>query len=417
MSSQNGIAEQALQPDFYRRIKPRTFPAERAMWYVLVIISIIAFLEVLPTLLEPAGAGAALLATGYALIPVAAIGLFVLFIDRWEPEPKRMYLVAFMWGAGASVLIALIFNGLVSDALSGIYYGIRGTNVSDSDTFFASYVAPLTEETIKGAGVLLIYFVFRRHFNGPIDGIVYGALIGSGFAFSENILYFVRYYDSIGTIFQVRFLDGPLNHEAWTAVFGFFVGIAAEKVGMNGKKNSLKDIWKWLVPGFVFAVLGHWVNNDALNWTWMTYERYMFINNVPQIIVLASLVIFASRQERNYIRKGLEDYLQAGWLTAEDLKLIDSIKLRRSAQSWAEGVALAHGEEPGVGTNRMKRFLRLLLELGYARTVAVKTGTVNTEVNRKFETQVLAELTDTRQKLNSFSAQAAALGAGRNERI
>ena len=46
------------------------------------------------------------------------------------------------------------------------------------------------EEFGKGLGVFLIFVTARRAFDGPVDGIVYGALIGAGFAFTENIQYF-----------------------------------------------------------------------------------------------------------------------------------------------------------------------------------------------------------------------------------
>ena len=50
--------------------------------------------------------------------------------------------------------------------------------------------APIVEEVAKGLGLLLIFVTARRAFDGPVDGVVYGALIGAGFAFTENIQYF-----------------------------------------------------------------------------------------------------------------------------------------------------------------------------------------------------------------------------------
>ena len=50
--------------------------------------------------------------------------------------------------------------------------------------------APIVEEFAKGLGVFIIFVIARRAFDGPIDGIVYGGLVGAGFAFTENIQYF-----------------------------------------------------------------------------------------------------------------------------------------------------------------------------------------------------------------------------------
>ena len=65
----------------------------------------------------------------------------------------------------------------------------RGRSGTTPSTTGAVWLAPVTEETLKGLGVLLIYLFRRREFDGIIDGIVYAGLIGAGFAFSENILY------------------------------------------------------------------------------------------------------------------------------------------------------------------------------------------------------------------------------------
>ena len=41
--------------------------------------------------------------------------------------------------------------------------------------------------------MLIIFLIWRRTFNGPVDGVVYACVVAAGFAFAENILYFVKY--------------------------------------------------------------------------------------------------------------------------------------------------------------------------------------------------------------------------------
>ena len=53
----------------------------------------------------------------------------------------------------------------------------------------ASVVAPLVEETLKAVPLLFIFFMFRREFDGLMDGLLYGALVGFGFAMTENFFY------------------------------------------------------------------------------------------------------------------------------------------------------------------------------------------------------------------------------------
>ena len=46
----------------------------------------------------------------------------------------------------------------------------------------AALTAPVVEETYKYLGIVLLYLIARAEFDDLIDGFVYGALIGLGFA-------------------------------------------------------------------------------------------------------------------------------------------------------------------------------------------------------------------------------------------
>ncbi len=346
----------------------------------IVVISTFAFLDFLPRLMRPAGNIGFLIATLYAFVPVFVIGFFVWLIDRWEPEPKRMYVLAFMWGAGVSIFMALVLNSSMQNLLWIVQ---EDFNVNLSvDRILSSYIAPLTEEGVKGLGILLIYFAFYRYFNGPIDGIIYGTLIGSGFAFTENILYFVNNFSHIEQMFQVRFLDGPLNHEAWTAVFGFFIGFACYSKGKT-------KILRWIIPAYLGAIVGHWFNNDALHWQGMNYHKYVFLNNVPVMIILGAFILFATKQEHNTVINGLQDYVNTGWISPDDLLMLHTLRTRTKAQNWAENKAIQYGISADQGRQAMKDLQANLLELGYRRTIAVKTDTVTSVENRVQERIIL----------------------------
>ena len=150
-----------------------------------VVLSIVILL-VAWYLLAVLGATALLVALVLAAIPLVGVLLFIRWIDRWEPEPRGALLFALLWGAGASVLIALIFSGVTQH-----YEALAGFTGSGVATFFEAVVqAPIIEEFAKGLGILLILWVMRRTFDGPVDGVVYAATIATGFAFTENLQYF-----------------------------------------------------------------------------------------------------------------------------------------------------------------------------------------------------------------------------------
>ncbi|MCY7289912.1 MAG: PrsW family intramembrane metalloprotease, partial [Cryobacterium sp.] len=103
------------------------------------------------------GTGTLLVGLTLALIPLIVILLAVRWIDRWEPEPRPALWFAFLWGAGVSVVTALLFD-------LGVQLARAGTGSSETDDGFvvAVFQAPLVEEAAKGAGVLLLFWVLRH---------------------------------------------------------------------------------------------------------------------------------------------------------------------------------------------------------------------------------------------------------------
>src|SRR6478735_2865557 len=126
-----------------------------------------------------------------AIIPVLVIVPTFLWLDRYEAEPARYIVFAFLWGALVAVVGAFFLNTF------GLKMLVEARWTDPLETG-AVYLAPVTEETLKGLGILLIYLFRRREFDGIIDGIVYAGLIGAGFAFSENILYLGQAYNEYG---------------------------------------------------------------------------------------------------------------------------------------------------------------------------------------------------------------------------
>src|SRR5699024_8380816 len=92
-----------------------------------------------------------------------------------------------------------------------------------------TFVAPLVEETAKGLGVLVIFLRWRRHVDGPVDGLVYAATVATGFAVVEDVLYLAQahaYGDggAVATVFALRALFSPFAHLMFTACIGLALG-------------------------------------------------------------------------------------------------------------------------------------------------------------------------------------------------
>ncbi len=168
------------------------------------------------------GATSIIAALTIPIIPVVGIFLLVNFIDRYEREPWFLRLAAFLWGAIIAIPPALFiernFDSILQNLLDPnsnelLRVALQGLN------------AGITEETIKGLGLLLLFFVLRDEFDDVVDGIVYGALIGAGFAMIENFRYFALDSKNFLVFLIVgRIILGWLGHSTFIACFGAALG-------------------------------------------------------------------------------------------------------------------------------------------------------------------------------------------------
>lgn len=117
--------------------------------------------------------------TIYITVGLAAfvlIGLIYKY-DMYDREPWFMFLLALVLGGFSA--------WWVGDAED---WAILRLDAVESLAIQAA-IASVMEETAKLAIVLLIWAFFRRWFNDSMDGIVYGALAGLGFALEESRFY------------------------------------------------------------------------------------------------------------------------------------------------------------------------------------------------------------------------------------
>src|SRR5690606_15955750 len=126
----------------------------------LIILSVAAILVGL-YLLVYIGPVAVTISALLALIPLVTVVRCIFWIDRWEPEPKPALAFAFLWGAAASVFIALVFD--IGVQLSNYALGVAQSTATE----FAQLTiqAPLVEEIGKGFGILLLFWVLRKQFD------------------------------------------------------------------------------------------------------------------------------------------------------------------------------------------------------------------------------------------------------------
>ena len=142
-----------------------------------------------------------------------------------------------IWGATAATGGALLAN----QGLTGLW--AKTTGVAFASNWSAALTAPVNEELLKAAGVVLIVLAAPRAIRGPLDGMIYGALVGLGFQVMENVTYSLNFIPLTGAtdpgaavalsaVLRVV-LTGLGSHWAMTAVAGAGVGYLAAR-GLRG---------------------------------------------------------------------------------------------------------------------------------------------------------------------------------------
>lgn len=321
-----------------------------------IIIGAVALLVVLTYLTAALGISGVLLASVLAIVPLVIVLITARWIDRWEPEPRTIWVFMSLWGAGVSVLVALLVDGGIRDVLALIDDGA-------GILFQAVIQAPIVEEAAKGFGILLVFLVARRHFDGPIDGIVYAAWAGAGFAFVENIQYFGvalaegGMTDVAGT-FLVRGLMSPFAHVMFTAIIGVAIGVAA-----RGSSTGA-GILAYLI-GLVPAVLLHAFWNGALFVVGDFFGYYALVQ-VPLFALAAGIVLYLRGQERRITAARLSEYAAVGWFHGAEIPVLATGVGRRRARAWARLHGLAEQMRDYLDTATRLAFVRQRIVSGHA---------------------------------------------------
>lgn len=259
-----------------------------------------------------------------ATLPVPVYIALALWIDRYETEPFWMLAIAFFWGALIAVFIAFLFN-----TASTVMVAVMTESEAAGQAFGAVISAPIVEETAKAIILFIFFFAKRDEFDGVVDGIVYAAMVGLGFAMTENVQYYGRAALEEGrgltAVFILRGTLAPFSHPLFTSLTGIGLGLARQS------RNTLVKVITPLL-GLATAISLHSIwNGSIVIFGGAGFLVAYVLIMVPSFAVILIIVFLALRREGRIVREFLASDLQRGVFTPDEYNRLGSIRGRMGA--------------------------------------------------------------------------------------
>jgi RsiW-degrading membrane proteinase PrsW (M82 family) len=296
----------------------------------------------------------------FGFAPMLLFAYLVYWIDRYEKEPLLLLGVTFLWGAIVAAGAAFVINTMAG---IGVYYFTQSEIFTLLST--GSAIAPLVEELLKGFAVLLVFIIFRREFDSILDGIVYAAIVGLGFAATENAYYIYQYGFAgnglAGAMYLVfvRVILVGWQHPFYTAFIGIGLAVARLNRGWSVKiiapliglglaifTHSMHNTLASLLGGDIGLVIG-----TIIDWSgWL---------------VMLLFILWALYREQRWIITHLRDEVSLGTL--------NPAQYRTACSAWAQSVARFKALL-GRHYRVTNRFYLLTAELAFKKEQRLKMG-------------------------------------------
>ncbi len=281
--------------------------------------------------------------TGWALswlllaLYVLPVFLLIYVLDLHEREPISLSVAAFLWGAVAATTLSAYANegwGLVVARLGGPEFASRWT---------ATLTAPLVEEVLKAAGIVLLALIASDGFDDVLDGFVYGALCGLGFAVVEDVVYFVAVFGGtpagVFAGFWVRVLSSGLyGHVLYTGLAGMGIAYFVSR----REEETVRRRAAVAVGLFAAGVVGHALWNSSFLDAFparidglgdlLRIPLAAALKGLPLLVFVVVLVRLAHRRERSWLASALRSEAGLEGLTATELDILLDPRARRRSR-------------------------------------------------------------------------------------
>ncbi|TYB57408.1 PrsW family intramembrane metalloprotease [Nonomuraea sp. PA05] len=224
-------------------------------------------------------------------LPTTVYALWLVHcMQRFRRVPVPLLLTALGWGAVVAAGFGLTMNEWWR-SFSTLHFPLPD-NILDATRLKdigLPMISGFFEELGKGAGVAILFLLYRRHFHSVVSGVVIGAATGLGFNFVESVTYMAAMDGSgAGFHFWARQVAGLMAaHTAFTAITGAAFGIARQ---LHSRPQQITTI----ALGFCTAAGAHFCNNAMLDYITKESHKWFTIGDTVNVLVLmpAQLLLF-----------------------------------------------------------------------------------------------------------------------------
>lgn len=263
-----------------------------------------------------------LVLTAFALLPLAVLVFLALLVTPRSEVSLVLRLIAVFWGGVGATNLTLV----IVDFLTRMF----GT--PDLTTTVVVQAA-IVEEFSKGLFLFALFFWFKHLVRTPLAGATLGIMVGAGFAFVENIMYFNNAYlqggwPSLWATVALRAGMSFFLHSMATMCTGIFIGYIVSK-------RNIFRFWKKIIfldMGILSAMTVHGMWNgmaslSTVNAKWNILYLFFWI---PFVVMMAIAVLMLRKKYLEDKAEVMIGSARRGYIRMNQAERIIDRKARKS---------------------------------------------------------------------------------------
>jgi len=201
------------------------------------------------------------------VLAVVPFGVWLVIFFRKHPVDRKFAILTTLGGMAAVAPIWLYQWLLRKHDHLDVFEAIRELDIEKKAIFFLTFVVVAIIEEQAKHWIVVWVDSKRKTWRGVADSIEFSVLAALGFAFVENIIYFIGIlkfdgYEALLIPFIFRSLFSAFAHVFFSGVYGYHYGIAQHAKEWIIEESAPRLHHKFLVTRFFYAIF----QNRAVNW-------------------------------------------------------------------------------------------------------------------------------------------------------